>query len=122
VKDTIMQKFLTFAALILLVGCNGVDPGKKDEPVEITGKVTQNGKPVTGVVLNLQVLTTGTPAAIPLTANEFKFQATPGNYTWYITEGKNAAAYKSVPAAHREGAMDRTIDIGANKNFDLKIQ
>jgi hypothetical protein len=80
----------------------------------VSGKVAMDGKSLSGVVLNLHVITTGSPATIPLTGADFKVKlprqaVTPG----ISAEGKNAAAFTAVPKAYREAAMDRAFDLAA---------
>ncbi|NBO91934.1 MAG: hypothetical protein EBV06_06430 [Planctomycetia bacterium] len=106
--------------LLTITGCS-VEPGPKAESVQVSGKVTMDGKSLSGVVLNLHVITTGSPATIPLTGADFKVKLPPGRYTWYISEGKNAAAFTAVPKAYREAAMDRAFDLAAGSTLDLKV-
>lgn len=107
-----MRKLTPLLATLLLFGC-GINPGKNPDQVDITGRVTlPGGKAVTGVTFNLQPTSTGTQAFYPVVKGEFKGKATPGRYTYFISEGPSAAAFNAIPAKYRAGAMDRQIDVG----------
>jgi hypothetical protein len=108
-----MRKLIPLLGLALLIGC-GINPGTNPDQVDITGRVTlPGGKAVTNVTFNLQPTGTGTQAFYPVKNGEFKGKATPGKYTYFISEGASAAAFKTIPAKYRAGSMDRQIDVAA---------
>jgi hypothetical protein len=122
-KGDFMRKLiplLGLAGLVLLVGC-GVNPGKNPDQVDITGKVTLPGKTVTDVTFNLQPTGTGTQAFYPVKNGEFKGKATPGKYTYFISEGPSASAFKAIPEKYRSGSMDRQIDVDAGTPLNITL-
>jgi len=116
-----MRKMLPAIGLLLLIGC-GVNPGQTDEPVDISGRVTHKGDLVNDVTLNLQPTGKGTPAFFPLKNGEFQGKATPGRYTWYISEGAKPGAFKSVPEPYRAGSLDRQIETDEGIKLDLTLE
>lgn len=110
-----MRKFGFLFVLLISVGCaRSIDPGTKPEAIDYTGTVTLGGKPVEDAVLNLQVIDKGTQATIPVVKGEFKAKLTPGTYTYYLTQGKNAAWFKNVPEKFQSGAMDRKLVLNSS--------
>lgn len=114
------MRTLVLLAGLLVVGC-GVNPGKNPDPVEISGKVTRGGRPITDVVLNLQPTGSGTQAMYPVVNGEFKGKATPGKYTYYFSQGRNPANFRGIPEKYQSGAMDRQVDISAGASLTLTI-
>lgn len=118
-----MRKFIPFLGLVL-VGCS-MSPGKNEDPVEVTGKVTSAaGRPVTDVVLNLQPVGAGGHATATVKNGEFKAAVMPGKYTYFFAEASKAppAAFQAIPEKYRAGAMDRQIEIRAGNVLDLKLE
>jgi hypothetical protein len=117
-----MKKFslLLVVVLLPLVGCK-INPGKTSEPVEITGRVTQNGNPVNNVTLNLQPTGKGTQAALPVKNGEIRGSVTPGKYTYYVTESGNPAALKSIPEKYHLGSLDRQVEISSGSTLTITL-
>jgi len=116
------MRLIAILSLALLAGC-GVDPGTKPDAVDIAGKLTVNGKPVGDVNLTFQVITTGSPAEIPVKNGEFKSKMTPGRYTWFLSEGRKSQSLRGIPPNYLAGDMNRTVDIDANSTalaLDIK--
>src|SRR5262245_10092479 len=104
-----MRKLIPLVALVVLSGCK-INPGKNPDPAEISGRIPlPGGETVTGLTLNLQPTGTGTEAIIPLKNGEFRAKVTPGRYTYYIGEGQNPAAFRTVPKKYHAGSMDRQV-------------
>lgn len=117
-----MRKALLLPVLVLVAfGCGKIVPDANPEAVEVTGRVTQGGKAISDVTLTLQPTGTGTQATLPVKDGNVKGTVTPGKYTYYITEGAKAAAYKSIPEGYRAGSMDRQIEIKAGTTLDIKL-
>jgi hypothetical protein len=115
-----MRKLIPVMGLVL-IGC-GVNPGKTPDPVDLSGKVTLAGKPVSDVSIFFQPTgPSGVPAEFPLINGGFKGKGTPGKFTYYFTEGKNASAFRAIPAKYKSGSMERQIDIGSDP-VDLKLE
>lgn len=120
-----MRSFMLLPLLTLaLIGCDsvGATASKNPDPVEISGKVSLAGKPVSNVVLNLQPTESGAQATADVKDGIFKATVTPGKYTYFLSEGKVAQAFASIPEKFRAGAMDRQIDIAAGTSLDLKLE
>jgi hypothetical protein len=115
-----MRRLIPLFGLIV-AGCTSINPGKNPEQVEISGKVTMNGRPVSDVVFNLQPTGQGTQAVYPVVNGTFKGSATPGKYTYYITEGKNPAVYNAIPQRYRGGSMDRVIEIKSGTELTIDL-
>ena len=119
-----MKQLLQSTLLCLplaILGCGGIDPGKNEDPVEVTGSVTLNGKPVDGAVMNFQATGAGAQAIVPIKAGKYKAVVIPGKYTYYVTEGKKAAALKGVSKDWQEGSMDRQVEISGPQTLDVKL-
>lgn len=114
-----MRKFVPLLGALVL-GC-GVNPGTTPDQVDVTGKLAVKGKAIDGVQVRFQPMSaTGNPAEFPVTNGAFKGKMTPGQYTYYVTEGKSAAAFKTVPDAFKMGSADRKVDVAAGAALDLK--
>ena len=119
-----MRKLILFVLTVGTgLGCS-VSPGTNPDPIEVTGTVTLNGKPVDGIVLNLQP--TGTvdgQAVMPVRKGAFTGSAVPGKYTYFFTESSSrSAGLRLIPEPYRSGSLDRQMDIGpANATLTLSL-
>jgi hypothetical protein len=118
-KGNFMRKLIPVLLALAPIGCGGVK--QNPEPVDVSGHVTQGGKPVSDVTFNLQPTGTGTQAMLPVKAGSFQGKVTPGRYTYYISEGRNAAAFKAIPGKYRSGALDRQIDVAEGKDLTITL-
>lgn len=114
---------LTLSAV--LTGCGGTTPQASTE-VQASGAVTTgSGAPVKDVELQFQATGgTGRQATFPLKADgKFAGTMTAGQYTYFFNElpGK-AAAFAAIPAAFRQGSMDRQIEVKDGQPIDIKVQ
>ncbi len=117
-----MRKRIPLLVVVLVgLGCGGVNPGTNPDQVDITGKVTLAGRLVNDVTFNLQATGVGTQAAYPVKAGAFQGKATPGKYTYFISEGTNASAFKAIPEKYRQGAMDRQINVGSGSVLNITL-
>lgn len=117
-----MRKLFPLLALIALAGCS-TKVSKNPDPVEVSGKVSLQGKSVHDVTLTfLTVSESGAQANFPVLNGEFKGQMYPGKYTYYFSEGKNPAVLDSIPTKYRIGAMDRQIDIKGGDALVLSLE
>ena len=111
---------LVFLCALAVFGC-GDKVGFNAEPVEVSGRVTMKSRPVTGVVLNLQPTSGGAQAALPLKNGGFRGQVVPGRYTYYITEGASAEAFKAIPEKYHLGDKDRQIELAAGSVLNIAL-
>lgn len=113
---------LTLLCLTLsILGCGGMDPGKNEDPVEVSGSVTLNGKPIEGAVMNFQATGEGAQALIPIKAGKYKGVVIPGKYTYYVTDGAKPGALKGVSKEWQAGSMERQIEIPGPQTIDVKL-
>jgi hypothetical protein len=115
-----MRKLIPLFGLVL-IGCMR-DPGHNPDPVEVSGTVQAGGKSVTDVVLNLQPTGQGGQATIPVKNGEFRGSVIPGRYTWYFTETRNTAAFRTIPEKYRAGSLDRQIDVKPGAALNLSME
>lgn len=119
-----MQQLLRFSILCLplaVLGCGGIDPGKNDEPVEVSGSVTRNGKPLDGVVLNFQATGPGAQAIIPVKAGKYKGVVIPGTYTYYVNDGPRSGALRGVSKEWQAGSLERQVEITGPQTLHVKL-
>ena len=116
------MKKVALLALVLVVGCK-MTPGKNSDPVEISGKVTlPGGRVVNDVTLNLQPTGDGAQATLPVKDGNFKGTVTPGKYTYFLSEGKNPAAFEAIPGKYKAGSMDRQVEIASGTTLNLTLE
>jgi hypothetical protein len=115
-----MKKLLPFVLLVAAIGC-GVNPGKTADYVDVTGKVTVKGQPVSGVVFHFRPITGGAMRQFTLTNGDFKGQMVPGTYTYYVEEGNNPASFNAIPQKYRTASMDHKIEVAAGSNLQIKL-
>jgi hypothetical protein len=116
-----MRKLFPLFALVFMVGCGQVNPSKNPDPVDITGSVTMGGKPVDGVVLNLQPTKGGAMATMTIQQGKVKGAVMPGKYTYFISESKNPAIFAKIPKQYYTGADDRQIDVSAGTTLTIAL-
>jgi hypothetical protein len=117
-----MKKLSWLLLGLVFTGCSGyINPGKNPDPVQISGTVTANGKNVSDVVLNFQPTESGVQAVFPVKNGKYSGSVTPGTYTYYLSEGRSPAAFKSIPESWRAGSMSRQQAISGG-TFDVKVQ
>lgn len=111
---------LSCLVTIALPGC-GVAVDAHEAPVDVSGKLTMNGKPVDAVNINFQPTAAGLPAVIPVTNGAFAAKMTPGKYTYFLTAGKSPKSLDRIPRSFQEGSMDRQLEIDSNETLVLTI-
>lgn len=117
-----MKKFFPLVAVFLMVGCGKITPAKNPDMVDVSGTVMMGGKPLSGVILNLQPTGTGTQAAFAVSDGKFKGSATPGKYTYYISEpGGKENILPSIPKKYHAGAMDRQVDVSSGSTLTITL-
>lgn len=109
------------AVAAALLGC-GMNPGPVAEPVQVNGKVvTADGRPVGGVVLQLQPTKAGVPAAFRLKEDgTFSGPIVPGKYAFYFERGASAEAFQQIPRKYHQASLDQLIDV-SGQNLDVKL-
>lgn len=110
----------------LVIGCSG-NVAPTAPRGKVTGKVTgPDGAGLSGVNLFLQPTGDGQPANLPLQAGAFSGDVVPGKYTWYIAADPakkgGEAGMKNIPAAFKEGSMERQMTIKAGDNLELQVK
>jgi hypothetical protein len=58
-------------------------------------------------------------ANLPITNGKVKGSVTPGKYTYYVSAADSETAFGAIPEKHREGSMDRQIDIKSAGTVDF---
>ena len=117
------SRFCLLVGLAFIVGCGGVTVVPNPDPVEVTFSVTAGGKPVNDVSLTLLAVGDkgGAQAQGSVAQGKAKLSVFPGNYTYFVSEGKNPAAFSAIPAKYYTGAMDRTVEVKEAGTIDLKL-
>lgn len=116
-----MRKLAFMAIALVAPGC-GPRITTTPAPTEVSGRVTLAGTPVTDVKVNFQPIGPGLPATIPVTDGEFRGHVTPGQYTYYLSEGSSEATLESIPEKYRAGAMDRKLDVAPGATLTLSLE
>ncbi len=115
------MRILCAVLVLASLGCGGVSVAPFSDPVDVTGKVTMSGKPLTDVKLNFQPTGDGLPAVVDVKGGAFTAKLTPGKYTYYMTPGKKEAAFKAIPEKYLAGSMDRQHEIAAGTTLELLL-
>lgn len=122
-----MHRYLCWLFLFCLfagTGCSRkIDPGPANpDPIEISGKLTLNGRPVSGVNIFFQTTgTAGTQASMSVKNGEFKGVIMPGTYTYSIQEGDDPKAFEAIPKQYYQGDLNRTVEVSAGARLEIKL-
>lgn len=115
-----MRKSLLLLALVAM-GC-GPNVSPNPEPTPISGKVTLGGKPVSGVMLNLQPTGPGSlPKIIAVNEGSFQAELNPGKYAYFFSRGPSAETFESIPADYKEASLDREIEVVAGEDLEFDM-
>lgn len=118
---------LSFAMMVgAIAGC-GHSVVKRADPVAVHGTVRLPGNvAVKGLFVTLHPTAgDGFLMAMPLGASgEFKGNAFPGQYTYYISPPESGPSnIKAVPEKYRSADMNRKIDVtGSGGELDLRFE
>jgi hypothetical protein len=115
------MKTTALFVLVFAIGCGNKSVKKNAEPVEISGSVSMGGRPVNDVVFNLQPTGDGAQATLPVKDGAFQGTVTPGTYTYYISETRNARAFEAIPEKYRSGAMDRKVEVASGTRLTVQL-
>ncbi|MCU0712816.1 MAG: hypothetical protein MUC43_12215 [Pirellula sp.] len=119
-----MYRYLFLIGLLLsLAGCGGVTVTKNPEQTEVNFNVTTKGQPVDDVKLVMLAIDDkgGGQAEGTVAKGKAKLTMYPGKYTYYVESGKTSTSFAKIPAAYHQGAMDRTIEVQAGSEIELKL-
>lgn len=112
--------FSSFVVMVMLAGC-GVNPGKNADPVEVSGKVSINGKPVADAQLHFQPTGAGLQAMFAVKNGQFRGTMTPGKYTYYLDAAK-PSVLASIPEKFRYGSLERQMEIDAGDSLEIRFE
>lgn len=117
---TNFSRVVALFALALLAGCESTPPAKAD-PVDVSGTVTMNGKPVGGVTIEFFPTSAMQAQGFAKLKADGKFSVklVPGNYT-YAFEG-SPAALKAIPASYHSNDANHTFEVPAGGSSSLQI-
>jgi hypothetical protein len=110
---------LLLCSVVWTSGC-GVTVEPNPEPVEVTFKVSQGGKAVGDMKLNLQAIAKGAGAFGDIKNGVAKVSVMPGTYTYYV-ESPDDAVLKGIPEAYLSGSMERKLEIVDASPIELKL-
>lgn len=100
-------------AVVALAGC-GSKATLNSAPVAVTGKVSQAGQPVSGVVMVFQPLENGHIRELPVQKDgSFTGEFVAGKYAYYVTKPAAVApaAPSKVPAQYFQADLSRTVEV-----------
>jgi len=107
-KGTVVRR-LFFVSLLAAAGCTSYAPTPAD--VDMLVKVNQGGKPVSGVLINFQPTSGGLPKTMEVADGSALGNMTPGKYAYFVTEGKDKAAFETIPKQYKEASLDRQVEV-----------
>jgi predicted small lipoprotein YifL len=101
------------AASLALAGC-GSKAKLNSPPVSVSGKVSQAGQPVSGVVMVFQPLENGHVRELPVQNDgSFSGEFVAGKYAYYVTKPAaiSSATPSKVPAQYFQADLSRTVEV-----------
>lgn len=122
-----MDRFSAMVIAVIATGAIGCSHAMtlKDEPVSVSGKVSQGGKPVGDVVAWFHPLDKGHVQSLPVNADgTFAGELIAGNYSYYVAKSlapSSAAAIKRVDPKYYEPDMGRSINVEFGQEIVLAL-
>jgi hypothetical protein len=109
-----MRVQIVLMLLVVLAGC-GADAKLKNTPVSVTGKVSQGGQPVGGMVMVFQPLGDGHVREFPIQKDgTFSGEMISGKYAYYVakpTAPAAAQALQRLSPKFFEADLSRTVTV-----------
>ena len=106
------------------IGC-GSHVKLKEPPVNVTGKVSQSGQPLSGMMVVFQPLGDGHVREFPLRPDgTFNGELIRGEYAYYVTKGAVAAAAQkpiTLSSKYFEADLSRTVTVEPDKLLAITL-
>jgi hypothetical protein len=114
------MRFLTIVVMVLgAVGCGAPQPGIKEAPVNVTGTVSQAGRPVGNFSVSFQPLDHGHLKSLPVEPDgTFQGELISGTYAYSVvpsTAAESQQALSKVPPKYLEADLERTVKVEAGR-------
>lgn len=107
--------------LLVTIGCGG-NPPQLAGPVSVNGKITSGGKPVGGVVLNLQPLEEGYEKKIEVKPDgTFAVETHAGKYAYYFTPKSGSSKLPTQVASLKEANLERTVTVASGEELLVNL-
>jgi hypothetical protein len=119
-----MRLLMVLVLVCGLSGC-GSDVKLKSAPVSVTGKVSQAGQPVGGMVMVFQPLGDGHVRELPVQKDgTFSGELISGKYAYYVAKPTAPAAAQSVrnlPPQFFEADLSRTVAVEPGNPISIEL-
>jgi hypothetical protein len=116
-----MRNCVLVLSLMTLIGCGPTAP-QLAGPVTVNGKVTSSGKPVGGVLLNLQPLEDGYEKKIEVKPDgTFTVETHAGKYAYYFTPKSGTSKVPTEVASFVEANLERTVSVTAGEELLVNL-
>ncbi len=116
-----MRNCVFVLGLLLMSGCGGAPP-QLAGPVTVDGKVSKGGKPVGGMVINLQPLEEGYEKKIEVKPDgSFTVETHAGKYAYYFTPKSGASKVPAECASLGEANLERTVTVAAGQELVVDL-
>ena len=119
-----MRFFLILLLIVGLVGCSS-EVQLKGAPVNVSGKVSQSGNPLGGMVMVFQPLGDGHVREFPVHKDgSFNGELISGEYAYYVakpTVQGVAQALKSLSPKYFNADLSRTVAVEAGQQLAIAL-
>lgn len=119
-----MRMLVVLMVIAGLAGC-GSDARLKGTPVSVTGRVSQGGQPVGGMVMIFQPLGDGHVREFPVQKDgTFNGELISGKYAYYVakpTAPAAAQALRNLPPKFFEADLSRTVAVESGNPIAIEL-
>ena len=119
-----MRFFLVLMFIVGLVGCSS-EVKLKGAPVSVSGKVSQSGQPVGGLVMILHPLGDGHVREFPVQKNgTFNGELVSGEYAYYVAKPiapAAAQALRKLSPKYFEADLSRTVTVEPGQQLAIAL-
>jgi hypothetical protein len=119
-----MRLFIVSMLLVVSLGCSS-EVRLKEPPVSVSGKVSQSGQPVRGVMMIFQPLGDGHVRELPVSKDgTFNGDLVSGDYAYYVAKPSVAGASQpasKLAAKYFEADLSRTVTVEPGKQLAIAL-
>jgi hypothetical protein len=119
-----MRLIVALMLIIGLVGCRS-EVKLKGAPVSVSGKVSQSGQPVGGMVMTFQPLGDGHVRELAVQRDgTFNGELVSGEYAYYVAKPvvpADAQALKKLPPKYFEADLTRTVTVEPGQQLAIAL-